>query len=151
MKMNIEYTNNKAMKKILFLALTLLLGSAVLAQKPTDHRREGKRPDITKLVSNLTDNQKGKLETITNDSRQRVEKLRARKKSVRDSIALYMDREGNQSKYLNPLFDREAKIQSEISREMYSTKVRIDEVLTKEQRAEFQKASKEQRKHHKKK
>ena len=139
------------MKKILFLASTLLLGFTVSAQKPADHRREGKRPDITKLVSNLTDNQKGKLETITNDSRQRIEKLRARKKSVRDSIALYMDREGNQSKYLNPLFDREAKIQSEISREMYSTKVRIDEVLTKEQRAEFQTASKEQRKHHKKK
>ena len=131
------------MKKILFLASTLLLGFTVSAQKPADHRREGKRPDITKLVSNLTDNQKGKLETITNDSRQRIEKLRARKKSVRDSIALYMDREGNQSKYLNPLFDREAKIQSEISREMYSTKVRIDEVLTKEQRAEFHKASRE--------
>ena len=139
------------MKKILFLASTLLLGFTVSAQKPADHRREGKRPDITKLVSNLTDNQKGKLETITNDSRQRIEKLRARKKSVRDSIALYMDREGNQSKYLNPLFDREAKIQSEISREMYSTKVRIDEVLTKEQRAEFQKASKEQRGKHGKK
>ena len=139
------------MKKLLFLTLALLFGFAVSAQKPADHRREGKRPDITKLVSNLTEKQKSKLDAITNDSRQRVDKLRARKKSVRDSIAFYMEREGNQSKYLNPLFDREAKIQSEISREMYSTKVRIDEVLTKEQRAEFQNASKEQRGKHSKK
>lgn len=134
------------MKKFLFLTLALLFGFTVSAQKPADHRCEGKRPDITKIVSNLTDNQKGKLETITKESRQRVDKLRARKKSVRDSIVIYMEREGNQSKYLNPLFDREAKLQSEISREMYSTKVRIDEVLTKEQRAEFQKASKQHRK-----
>ena len=139
------------MKKILFLTLTLFLGFAVLAQKPADHRREGKRPDITKLVSNLTEKQKSKLDAITNDSRQRIDKLRARKRAVRDSIENFLKREGNQSKYLYPLFDREAKLQVEISREMYSTKVRIDEVLTKEQRAEFQKASKEQRGKHGKK
>lgn len=139
------------MKKILFLTLTLLLGFAVLAQKPADHRREGKRPDITKLVSNLTEKQKSKLDAITNDSRQRIDKLRARKRAVRDSIENFLKREGNQSKYLYPLFDREAKLQVEISREMYSTKVRIDEVLTKEQRAEFQKASKVQRGKHGKK
>ena len=136
------------MKKIFFLTLTLLCSFAVSAQKPADHRREGKHPDITKLVSNLSDNQKSKLDAITNDSRLRVDKLRARKRAVRDSIAHYMEREGNQSKYLNPLFDREAKLQAEISREMYGTKVRIDEVLTKEQRAEFQKASKEHRGKH---
>jgi Spy/CpxP family protein refolding chaperone len=139
------------MKKVLFLTLTLALGFSLSAQRQGGQRPKDQRPDITQLVSNLTDSQKAKLETITAESRQRVDKLHARQQAVRDSIALYMDREGNQSKYLNPLFDREAKIQSEISREMYSTKVRIDEVLTKEQRAEFQKASKEQRKHHKKK
>ena len=139
------------MKKILPLALTLLLGFSLSAQRSGDQRHNDKRPDVTQLVSNLTDSQKSKLEAITNDSRQRVEKLRAQQKAVRDSIALYMEREGNQSKYLYPLFDREAKIQAEISREMYAAKVRIDEVLTKEQRVEFQKASKQQRKKHAKK
>lgn len=143
--------NYRVMKKVLFLTLTLVLGLSLSAQRQGGQRHKDQRPDITQLVSNLTDAQKNKLETITTESRQRVDKLRARQKAVRDSIALYIDREGNQSKYLNPLFDREARIQADISREMYSTKVRIDEVLTKEQRAEFQKASKQQRKKHGKK
>lgn len=136
------------MKKILILTLTLAFGLSLSAQKPKELRGEHKRPDITQLVSNLTDTQKSKLETLTKESRQRVDKLRAQQKAVRDSIALYMEREGDQSKYLYPLFDREARLQAEISREMYSTKVRIDAVLTPDQRAEFQKASKEHRKKH---
>lgn len=139
------------MKKALFLTLTLLIGLSLSAQRQGGQRHKDQRPDITQLVSNLTDAQKSKLENITTESRQRVDKLRARQKAVRDSISLYMDREGNQSKVLFPLFDRESKLQADISREMYTTKVRIDEVLTKEQRAEFQKASKEQRKKHGKK
>ena len=143
MKLHIE---NKAMKKILSLALVILACTTLAAQKPSGERREQKRPDITQLVSNLTDSQKAKLETITAESRQRVDKLHARQQAVRDSIALYMDREGDQTKFLYPLFDRSAKIQAEISREMYATKVRIDKVLTKEQREEFHKASKQHRK-----
>lgn len=139
------------MKKFLPLALALFLAFSLSAQRQDGQRHDQKRPDITELVSNLTDDQKSQLEAITNDSRQRVEKLRAQQKAVRDSINLYMDREGDQSKYLNPLFDREARIQAEISREMYASKVRIDKVLTKEQRAEFQKASKQHRKKHGKK
>lgn len=139
------------MKKFLPLALALFLAFSLSAQRQDGQRNDLQRPDITELVSNLNNDQKSQLEAITNDSRQRVEKLRAQQKAVRDSINLYMDREGDQSKYLNPLFDREAKIQAEISREMYASKVRIDKVLTKEQRAEFQKASKQHRKKHGKK
>ena len=134
------------MKKILSLTLILLFSVTLMAQKPAKGCREQKRPDVTQLVSNLTDTQKSKLDAITTESRQRIEKLRAQQKAVRDSIAVYMEREGDQSKILNPLFDREAKIQAAISREMYATKVRIDQVLTKEQRVEFQKASKQHRK-----
>ena len=69
---------------------------------------------------------------------------------MRDSIGKYMDSEGDQSKKLYPLFDREAQLQVQISREMYSTKVRIDKVLTKEQRKEFLQASKRDKRHGKK-
>lgn len=93
-----------------------------------------KRPDITELVSNLSSNQKGKLESITTDSKKRVERLRNQQKAVRDSIGKYMDKEGDHSKALFPLFEREARLQAEVSREMYTTKIRIDEVLTPEQR-----------------
>ena len=133
------------MKRILILSLTLLVAVSLAAQKTLDASRINKRPDITQLVSNLTDGQKSKLEAITNESRQRVDNLRARQQAVRDSINLLMECDGDQSKRLYPLFDRAANLQAEISREMYATKVRIDQVLTKEQRQEFQKASKEHR------
>lgn len=139
------------MKKILSVTLAILIGVSLAAQKPANRGHEHKSPDITQLVSNLTEAQKSKLDAITAESRQRVEKLRAQQKTVRDSIAVYMEREGDQSKILNSLFDRSAKIQSQISREMYNTKVRIDEVLTPAQRQEYQKASKQQHKKHDKK
>lgn len=142
------------MKKILFstaiITLFTFYFSFSQAQRPHDEKHQA-RPDITELVSDLSSSQKSKIETLSNESKERVEKLRKQQHAIRDSIRLYMDREGNQSKHLYPLFDREAKLQAEISREMYATKVRIDEVLTKEQRAEFQKAIKKQRKHHGKK
>lgn len=145
------------MKRIVLLALVSLFAfqcTLSYAQDPRHggpHDRQGRRPDITKIVSNLSDAQKEKLEALMEASRQRVDKLRRQQQAVRDSIALYMDRDGNQSKKLYPLFDREAKLQVEISREMYNTKVRIDEVLTKEQRQQFRQASKEHRKHKNKK
>lgn len=145
------------MKRIVLLALVSLFAfqcTLSYAQNPRHggpHDRQGRRPDITKIVSNLSDAQKEKLETLMEASRQRVDKLRRQQQAVRDSIALYMDRDGNQSKKLYLLFDREAKLQVEISREMYNTKVRIDEVLTKEQRQQFRQASKEQKKHKNKK
>lgn len=145
------------MKRIVLLALVSLFAfqcTLSYAQNPRHggpHDRQGRRPDITKIVSNLSDAQKEKLETLMEASRQRVDKLRHQQQAVRDSIALYMDRDGNQSKKLYLLFDREAKLQVEISREMYNTKVRIDEVLTKEQRQQFRQASKEQKKHKNKK
>lgn len=136
------------MKKTLLLATLIFLTGIAFAQHPK-HERYERRPDITELVSDLSSAQKRKLETITNESKQRVDPLRNRQKAVRDSIETLMDKEGDQTKALFPLFDREARIQAEISREMYSTKVRIDEVLTKEQRQQLKKNT--PRRHMKKK
>ncbi len=98
-----------------------------------DERRN--RPEITELVGDLSVKQKGKIENITRQSRERVNALRKQQHAVRDSIAIFMDREGDQSKELYPLFDREARLQVAINREMYTTKRQIDEVLTLQQRA----------------
>ena len=138
------------MKRVIVIALAAFLGmqgTNALAQRP--HREGPKpesRPDITELVSDLSASQKRKLETLTSESKERVEKLRKEQKAVRDSIERYMEMDGDQSKVLYPLFDREAKLQAQISREMYATKIRIDEVLTPEQRKELQSANK---RHHK--
>ena len=98
------------------------------------------------MVGNLSAAQKRKIESI----RQHVDNLRKQQKAVRDSIAMYMELEGDQSAALYPLFDREAAINVAIGREMYAGKVRIDEVLTKEQRAELRKACTKDRHPHRK-
>lgn len=129
------------MKQYLVLILFLAMVVPVMAQHP-DHRHDGKRQaDITELVSDLSAPQKRKIENISKESKERIDALRTRKRAVHDSIHTYLDREGDQSKWLFPLFDREAQLQAAIDREMYTTKLRIDEVLTREQRAALRKAT----------
>ena len=122
---------------MLLIAVTLPL----MAQHDGHQPERRKHTDITELVGDLSASQKRKVDAISRDSRERVDALRARQRAVRDSIGTYMHLEGDQSKVLYPLFDREARLQASISREMYATKLRIDEVLTREQRAELRKAT----------
>lgn len=131
------------MKQHLFLLLLLL----VLSVPATAQHRDGrlaanKHPDITELVSDLSAPQKHKIETVRKDSKERVDALRASQRAVRDSIRYYMELEGDQSRYLHPLFDREAQLQAAVSREMYSAKLRIDKILTPHQRAVLKRKTK---------
>lgn len=114
----------------------LAVTTATWAQqhKPREERGRHKHPNITEMISDLSSDQKQALKGITQESKARVKKLRSQQKAVRDSIATFMERDGDQSATLHPLFDREARLQSLISREMYATKVRVDEVLTPAQR-----------------
>ena len=133
------------MKKTLILVaiLSLFTLSAVAQQDPERHHQRTNPHDVSKVVKDLSDSQKRKLEAVNNTSRERLEPLRKQQKAVRDSISTLMEQEGDNSKALFPLFDREASLQVQISREMYSTKVQVDRILTKEQRAELKKSMKE--------
>ena len=132
--------NNPAMKRYLVLALLLALAAPVAAQHDGRQHGQKKRADITELVSDLSAPQKRKIENISKESKERVDALRKQQQAVRDSIRMYMEREGDQSKVLYPLFDREAQLKAAVDREMYATKLRLDEVLTKEQRAALRQA-----------
>lgn len=129
------------MKKTLILTLLVAVALPLAAQHDRP-QHEKKHKEITELVGDLSSSQKRKIEAISKDSKKRVETLRASQKAVRDSISMFMERDGDQSAALFPLFEREATLQAAISREMYTGKVRIDEVLTKEQRAELRNATK---------
>ena len=125
-------------KLIIIVVLALLALNPVMAQR--GRAKEGRQRDITEIVNDLSPSQKKKLDAINEESKARVGALRARQKAVRDSIAMYIHRDGDQSRVLYPLFDREAQIQASISREMYSTKLKIDAVLTPEQRRQVRDA-----------
>jgi Spy/CpxP family protein refolding chaperone len=127
------------MKKALLLSL-LVVFTLPLAAQHGGRPNGAKHKDITELVSDLSNIQKRKIEAATKDSKARVDNLRKQQRAVLDSINMYMERDGDQSAALFPLFDREAALHAAIDREMYAGKLRIDEILTKEQRAELRKA-----------
>lgn len=140
------------MKRYLPLILALLLSGSVLAQpRSCPESRDGKHnepPKMEEMVSNLSQMQKRKLETISEESREAVDKKRAELKAVRNSIRQLIDKEGDQSARIFPLMDREAALEAEISKIMYRTRLQIDEVLTKEQIAEFRAKREADRKRH---
>ncbi len=129
------------MKRYFILALLIAIAAPVVAQHDGRHPEKKLPTDITELVDDLSAPQKHKIDNISKESKSRVESLRQQRQAVRDSIRFYMELEGDQSKALYPLFDREAQLQAAVSREMYSAKLRIDEILTKEQRAALRKAT----------
>ena len=110
------------------------------------HLEKKPRHDISEVVSNLNAVQKRKIDNVSRESKERVDALRKQQHAVRDSIHEFMDREGDQSKDLFPLFEREARLQVAINREMYATKLRIDEVLNPEQRQALRNASRKKKK-----
>lgn len=135
------------MKKTVVLALMLAFVMPLAAQRHEGKHQEKKHKEITELVSDLSSSQKRKMDAISRESKEKVSALRAQQKAVRDSIAMFMNLEGDQSGELYPLFDREAELQTAISREMYSTKLRVDALLTKEQRGQLRAAFEKERKH----
>lgn len=130
------------MKKSIAIILTLLIATTLFAQKPqgkhpTHHDGFPRTPQIEKMVSDLSVMQKKKLETITTDSKKRVEKIQNELNNIRNQIRTIMQQDGDNSAKLFPLLDREGVLQADLTKEMYNTRLKFDEVLTPEQLKEF--------------
>lgn len=124
------------MKQFLTFSLALLFSFLLYAQPPRHMdgpRHKEAYPNIEKLVSNLTSNQKKRIETITDNTKKEVAKLSSELESIRQQIKNLHDKSGDQSSLLFPLFDQESHYMAQISKEMYKCRVLIDEVLTPEQ------------------
>ena len=128
------------MKNKIIAIVIMLLVALPVAQAQRHGRNHERNKDVTQLVSDLSQSQKKKLDAITEQSKARVSELRGKQQAVRDSIRMYMNMEGDQSEKLFPLFDKETLLQRDISREMYSTKVKVDQVLTAAQRKQLSEA-----------
>ena len=123
---------------LLLLAATTMALSATAQQPPKECNRNN--PRIEELVSDLSAAQKTRIDVVTRRSTKAIEKYRQQIHAVRDSIRSYMDSPDDQSDMLFPLFEREGKLQAEISKEYYRTKLDIDKVLTPEQHSELKKS-----------
>ena len=141
-------------RKIILCVCFALCATLAMAQKPKGDNSHKERPHIEEIVDDLSQTQKRKLNSIREESKKRIDALQVQKQAVRDSIHNLMQQEGDNSTRLFPLFDREGRIRAAISKEFYQTRLRIDEVLNKEQREKVrqvysQRHDKESKKHHK--
>lgn len=140
------------MKKTFTLLFALLFSTTLLAQHPGQHGRGGKdhpKPmNIEAMVSDLSAIQKKKLETITSESKKRVEGIQAELNTLRQQIRSLMMQDGDNSAKLFPLLDREGVLQAELTKEMYTTRIQVDAVLTPEQLKEFRARMEADRKKH---
>lgn len=124
------------MKRVLFTIVAICIAFTALAQQgPKNHKGDGPKENIKieDFVSDLSAQQKSKIDAITRRSTKVIENYRKQLHSIRDSIRSYMSTSDDLSEILFPLYDREGVLQSEISKEYYRTKVAIDKVLTSEQ------------------
>lgn len=132
----------------LIICFILLLSADVLwAQYP--HRHSAPQDDSAlELIDDLTPRQKKQLERLYKESRVRIEAIKRDLKVIRDSVGSQLDLYGDHAATIYPLFDREAFLYAELSRELYRVKVKIDNILTKEQFEQYtnkRKALKEER------
>lgn len=133
------------MKNIIFVVMLVLLVSSAVAQRPSDKSKHKEHFRIENIVSDLSASQKKRLNTIYDEDHKAIEKLRNEQKTVRDSIQTYIEMSGDHTAQLNPLFDRESSLQAAISKQMYATRLRIEDVLTDEQNAQVRKYFKEKK------
>ncbi len=141
------------MKKTFIFIISILTITTLMAQAPSGgHRhRQGppEPPKVEEMVSNLSAIQKKRLEGISENCKKQTAKLQKELDEIRSQIRNLMMQDGDQSDKLFPLIDRESSLQAQIAKEMYRTRVQIDQVLTEEQLTEFRARCKADRqKHH---
>lgn len=123
------------MKNIFSIILLSLAVASPVVLRADDHPHKQKKcpPDVASIVTDLTPTQKKKIEQISKEGKERIHQIEGQQRQVRDSIRMYMDTYEDNSKILNPLFDREAKLESDINKEKYRIKSSINKLLTPDQ------------------
>lgn len=122
------------MKQLLTIAILCLISLPALAQR---QHPEGNPQPVQEMISSLSAKQKRQLEAIDNERRAQLDAIRKELKGVRDSVHMYIDLYGDYSKQMNRLLERESALQLKMNKILYSTKVRIDKIITPEQYREM--------------
>ena len=121
------------MKRLIIISLIALVATATATAQPGAKPPKEDNMEIADFVSDLSKAQKSKIDLITKRSTKIISNYRQQLHNVRDSIRTFMNRSDDNSAVLFPLYEREGRLQSEISKEYYRCKLAIDNVLTPEQ------------------
>ncbi|MBR1850995.1 MAG: hypothetical protein IJ789_06445 [Bacteroidales bacterium] len=121
------------MKRYITILLALFAFTTVFAQHKEQSKNQPIEKQVIELVNDLSAIQKHKLESLQKESKERIDRIKRNRTAVHDSINAVFEKYGDHTKELSPLIERDAALQAELSREYYRIKVRIDEILTRDQ------------------
>ena len=125
------------MKRIVILLISIMVITTICDAQTCKAPQKTSPKLIEQFVSDLSLSQRKKIEQLHKECRTEITALRIAQRKVRDSIATYNDLYGDHSKILYALYEREAKLQVELSKQFYAKKVALDKILTKKQHEEF--------------
>lgn len=137
------------MKRILTTAIGMLMALTAFGQRNQGSPHELRphdEPSIEDVVKNLSESQISQLETITSAHKKRVSQCRRELEALRDSIRMEMEKDGDQSAVLFPMYEREGKLMSDLSKMYYMGGVEVEKVLTPKQKKQLKRSMKEDRK-----
>jgi len=141
------------MKKIVSIVLLLALAVSLSAQPgrcdamPKRHGAHKMPPSISEVVGDLSQRQKKRIESITEESKKQLRKTDSELCRVRRQIQSLLDKDGDHSKALYPLFEQEGRLMALRSRQMYESRLRVEKVLTPDQCRQFRQSMKRPKPH----
>ncbi|MBR5784800.1 MAG: hypothetical protein IKY43_06515 [Bacteroidales bacterium] len=126
--------------KILIFALAI---SSIIAASNTLLAQHGPKHNfkwlpreviVKKILDDLSTDQRNTLVQMSKENRERMDKYRKELKSLNDSIMMLRKKDGNNSEILFPLVDRLYKLEAEKDKSLYLYELKIDSILTAEQK-----------------
>lgn len=102
---------------------------------------------VEMVLTNLTDSQREALHKLSKENRDYMEKHRRNVEKLQNSIGLLLAKDGDNSEILFPIIEMKAELEAEKEKNLYRMKLKIDSILTPEQRAkmkEYEKRKREQ-------
>lgn len=128
-----------------------LFGGQVNAQKEEykkamRYRFEPYEKQVEVVLTNLTDNQREALHKLSKENRDYMEKYRKDREQLEKTIESLLAMKEDVSEALFPLIDMKSRLEAEKEKNFYKIKLKIDSILTAEQRAEMDKYEAEMKK-----
>ncbi|MBR3940203.1 MAG: Spy/CpxP family protein refolding chaperone [Bacteroidales bacterium] len=128
-----------------------LFGGQVNAQKEEykkamRYRFEPYEKQVEVVLTNLTDNQREALHKFSKENKEYMKKYRKDREQLEKTIESLLAMKEDVSEALFPLIDMKSRLEAEKEKNFYKIKLKIDSILTAEQRAEMDKYEAEMKK-----
>lgn len=128
-----------------------LFGGHVNAQKEEykkamRYRFEPYEKQVEVVLTNLTDNQREALHKLSKENKEYMKKYRKDREQLEKTIESLLAMKEDVSEALFPLIDMKSRLEAEKEKNFYKIKLKIDSILTAEQRAEMDKYEAEMKK-----